>query len=86
MRRTLAFLALFVFGMGISKAEDPILFGADIEGGGPYLYIGPDGKPMGFELDIIQAMESDWGNPFAICNTTFPTSFRACYAAIFPLL
>lgn len=61
MRRTLAFLALFVFGMGISKAEDPILFGADIEGGGPYLYIGPGGKPLGFELDIIQAMEKRLG-------------------------
>ena len=35
----------------------PILFGSDIEGGGPYLYIGPDGKPCGFELDISLALE-----------------------------
>lgn len=41
----------------------PILFGSDIEGGGPYLYIGPDGNPVGFELDIARALEKRMGTP-----------------------
>jgi polar amino acid transport system substrate-binding protein len=41
----------------------PILFGSDIEGGGPYLFIGPDGKPLGFELDIVRALEKLMGMP-----------------------
>ncbi len=61
MHRSIALMAFFVLGLASSKAQDPILFGADIEGGGPYLYIGPDGKPLGFELDIVQAMEKRMG-------------------------
>ncbi len=62
MQRSLALLAFVCIGLGAVKAQGPILFGADIEGGGPYLYIGPDGKPIGFELDIVQAMEKRMGH------------------------
>lgn len=64
-------LVLFLLTAGPGSAtrsqgpenKKPILFGSDIEGGGPYLFIGPDGKPQGFELDIVRALEKRMNAP-----------------------
>lgn len=61
------FLMVILPGFSAQSQEPdsrkPLLFGSDIEGGGPYLYIGPDGKPVGFELDIVRALEKRMGTP-----------------------
>ncbi len=57
-------LALGLFFLGIAAVtahgqgtQDPIMWGADKEGGGPYLFLGPEGGLIGYELEIIQALE-----------------------------
>jgi len=41
------------------KNQETIIWGADKEGGGPYLFIGPTGELIGYELEIIQALEQE---------------------------
>ncbi len=63
-RRGLFVLAL-VFFPGCKSAQDdgqrPLLWGADAEGGIPYIFPGPDGKLIGFEVDLAEALGKELG-------------------------
>lgn len=50
---------------------NPIVWGADKEGGEPYLFIGPKGELIGFELEIIQALEKQLGRPITFRQYDF---------------
>lgn len=50
---------------------NPIVWGADKEGGEPYLFIGPKGELIGYELEIIQALEKQLGRPITFRQYDF---------------
>jgi len=52
-------------GQAPATASEPLTWGADREGGGPYLYPDPrdPGQTIGFEVDLAQALARELGRP-----------------------
>ncbi|MCS7182384.1 MAG: ABC transporter substrate-binding protein/permease [Thermoanaerobaculum sp.] len=57
----LRLLAVWVVLVGVALAEEkPLIWGADAEGGAPYIFYDPSrpGQLTGFEVDLIRALEA----------------------------
>ena len=56
-------------------AEKPLLWAADAEGGAPYVSMDPEhpGEYVGFEVDLIKALETQIGRPIKFQQFNFTT-------------
>ena len=56
-------------------AQKPLLWAADAEGGAPYVSMDPDhpGQYVGFEVDLIKALEKEIGRPIKFKQFNFTT-------------
>ncbi len=57
----------------IADAEKPLLWAADAEGGAPYISMDPEhpGQYIGFEVDLIKALEKEIGRPIQFTQFNF---------------
>ena len=60
-------------GATTRAAGAPLLWGTDAEGGAPYVYRDPDDptRHIGFEVDILHAVESEIGRPIVLKQYAF---------------
>lgn len=70
LRTLLVAVAAFLALLGCQKAppvaddgKKPLRWGADEEGGAPYISKDKDGKYVGFEVDLAKALEKEIGRP-----------------------
>jgi polar amino acid transport system substrate-binding protein len=56
-------------------AQEPLLWAADAEGGAPYVSMDPEhpGQYVGFEVDLIKALEKEIGRPIKFQQFNFTT-------------
>ena len=58
-------------GCGGEKKDRPLRWGADEEGGAPYISRAKDGTYVGFEVDIAQALAKEIGRPIEYTPKAF---------------
>ncbi len=63
-------------------AQKPLLWAADAEGGAPYVSMDPEhpGQYVGFEVDLIKALEKEIGRPIEFKQFNFTTLASALNA------
>jgi polar amino acid transport system substrate-binding protein len=54
-------MILALAGAPLHAAPRPLIWGADEEGGQPYIFLTPDGKRVGFEVDLANALAEELG-------------------------
>jgi polar amino acid transport system substrate-binding protein len=73
--RLVYWLVLVVLGVATrqASAQAPLRWGADEEGGAPYIFRDPDkpGQYKGFEVDLIHAIEGELHRPIEFCHQEF---------------
>lgn len=71
--RLLAVLAgiVLVGVIGCGSGKKTLIWGADAEGGAPYISAGPDGQNVGFEVEIIAALAKELGRPIEFKQVAF---------------
>jgi polar amino acid transport system substrate-binding protein len=67
---TLLLLAVLLPG-NARAAEKPLRWGADEEGGAPYVFKDAEGKRVGFEVDLAQALARELGRPIEFKQCQF---------------
>jgi polar amino acid transport system substrate-binding protein len=63
-----------VLGCGAGQSNDPnrpLIWGADAEGGAPYITAGPDGNNIGFEVEVAAALAKELGRPIEFKQVAF---------------
>lgn len=69
-----ALVLVGIVGCGTSKKDDPnrpLIWGADEEGGAPYILKDASGKHIGFEVEIADALSKDLGRPIEFKQVAF---------------
>jgi polar amino acid transport system substrate-binding protein len=70
------YFAIVALGFGIpaplwAQEKPPLRWGADEEGGAPYVYKDKNLQRVGFEVDIVAALEKELGRPIEFTQTDF---------------
>ena len=61
MNRATLFSLLVLAGFSQAQEPRPLKYATDVEGGAPYIYLDKNQKPIGFEVDIVAALEKELG-------------------------
>ena len=65
-------LLLLLFSPALANAQPtPLLWGADLDGGVPYVFLDDEGKLAGFEVDIKDALARELGRPIEFKQCQF---------------
>ena len=66
LKRCLLLGLVLALGCGKETKEDPnrpLKWGADEQGGAPYVFAGEGGQRVGFEVDLAEALSKELGRP-----------------------
>jgi polar amino acid transport system substrate-binding protein len=68
--------ALLVLGVALlagcgKKPPDGLRWGADLEGGAPYIYLNDEGQKVGFEVDLANALAKEINQPIHFVPRNF---------------